>query len=266
MPISAVQDPLPRVFAATLGRLVQVDGELGIAQLLTLLIEIISCFGLAAVRVLRTPSGMTSKPREVSLPLLHSDQGLCSGATTEPNATSGIPDEGVIPGSSLNADSFEAGSMTSAMPRKVAPPPSNVLSSGRKGRSAPTHREAGQGRSRPAATASRPDVSIHVREFTRARLRETAGTSLSASDLRGAYEQWCMGQGRKPLSQQKLGAELTAIGFTRFKSYGLIQYRNVRLVAQDARHTRDACEMSCREVASRAPESGRAHLASGPGG
>jgi hypothetical protein len=102
----------------------------------------------------------------------------------------------------------------------------------RKGPSEPTHREAGQGHSRPA-TPSRPDVIIHVREFAAARLREAAGTSLSASELRAAYKQWCRSRGREPSSQQKLGAELTALGFTRFKSNGLIQYRNVQLVAHD---------------------------------
>jgi hypothetical protein len=38
-----------------------------------------------------------------------------------------------------------------------------------------------------------------------------------------------MSQGRAPLSQQKLGAELTLLGFARWKSCGLIRYRDVQL-------------------------------------
>jgi hypothetical protein len=272
MPILAVQDPLPRAFAATLGMLVRVDGDLGIAQLLTLVIEIISCVGLAAVRVLWTPSKATSETTIISSPPLHSGQGLCSGATTTLNATSGIiPDERIpiLPGSSPNAACLEAGTFPRAMPREVAIPPSNVVPSVTKGRHASTHREAGQGRSRPA-TPSRPDPIVHVREFARARLRDTAGTSLSASELRTAYEEWCMSQGREPLSQRKLGAELTALGFIRFKSYGLIRYRNVQLVPQHAPHARsyccnecNACQDLCRGLASQAIPDRQASLAEG---
>ena len=43
-------DPLPGAFAATLGRLVPLDGDVGVAFLLTLVVEIMNCFGLAAMR------------------------------------------------------------------------------------------------------------------------------------------------------------------------------------------------------------------------
>ena len=52
-PVVAISDPLPEAFAATLGRVLPLDGRVGVALLLTLVIEIISCFGLAALRALR---------------------------------------------------------------------------------------------------------------------------------------------------------------------------------------------------------------------
>ena len=52
-PVVATSDPLPEAFAATLGRVLPLDGRVGVALLLTLVIEIISCFGFAALRALR---------------------------------------------------------------------------------------------------------------------------------------------------------------------------------------------------------------------
>ena len=51
--VRAVVDPLPQAFAATIGRLMPLDGRVGVALLLTLVIEIMSCFGLAGLRALR---------------------------------------------------------------------------------------------------------------------------------------------------------------------------------------------------------------------
>ena len=50
MPLVATSDPLPEAFAATLGRLLPLDGRVGVSLLLTFVIEIMSCFGLAALR------------------------------------------------------------------------------------------------------------------------------------------------------------------------------------------------------------------------
>ena len=56
-PVVAISDPLPEAFAVTLGRVLPLDGRVGVALLLTLVIEIISCFGLAALRALREGAG-----------------------------------------------------------------------------------------------------------------------------------------------------------------------------------------------------------------
>ena len=75
------------------------------------------------------------------------------------------------------------------------------------------------------------EVAAHVNEFIRLRVRPAAGASLGASELRAAYEDWCTRRACEPLSQQKLGAELTELGFARWKSCGLIRYKDVRLAA-----------------------------------
>ena len=59
-PIMATSDPLPEAFAATLGHLLAVDGRVGVALLLTFIIEIVSCLGLAVLRVLGEERGRES--------------------------------------------------------------------------------------------------------------------------------------------------------------------------------------------------------------
>jgi hypothetical protein len=83
-------------------------------------------------------------------------------------------------------------------------------------------------------TASKIDVvegRSLVAEFARARLHTAEGRSLSASELRVAYEAWCEANGRSPISQQRLGAELAALGFAKWKSCGLIRYRDLQLAS-----------------------------------
>ena len=54
---------------------------------------------------------------------------------------------------------------------------------------------------------------------------------MSASDLRAAYAAWCAIHGDGPLSQQRFGVELKALGYAKWKSCGLIRYRDLQLVA-----------------------------------
>ena len=56
-PIVATSDPLPAAFSATLGRVLPVGGTEGVALLLTMVVEIISCFGLAGLRALSNSEG-----------------------------------------------------------------------------------------------------------------------------------------------------------------------------------------------------------------
>ena len=58
-----------------------------------------------------------------------------------------------------------------------------------------------------------------------------SGKSLGASELKATYKAWCADHDYKPVSQQKLGAELKGLGFAKWKSSGLIRYRDLQLVA-----------------------------------
>ena len=49
--------------------------------------------------------------------------------------------------------------------------------------------------------------------------------------MRAAYKEWCAKRAHAPLSQQKLGTELAGLGFAKWKSCGLIRYRDVLLAA-----------------------------------
>jgi hypothetical protein len=234
MPVVATRDPLPRAFAATLGRLIPLDGEAGVAHLLTLVIELVSCFGLAALRVLRDERGRDAGSRNAAprlLPIgLHGPSGTIG---YEPGAVAhNLPDEAarILPRSSLKSAQAESRTAPTGMSREESEAPSNVVPMMRAQRSGTSQRRARRRGSRSSAPGRR-EVGIHVQEFARARLLPATGTSLSASELRAAYEAWCAAHGHEPLSQQKLGSELTAIGLIRSKSRGLIRYRDVQIAA-----------------------------------
>jgi hypothetical protein len=55
--------------------------------------------------------------------------------------------------------------------------------------------------------------------------------SIAARELRSGYEAWCAGRGLDALSQPKLAAELKALGYDKWKSCGLMRYRDLQLVA-----------------------------------
>lgn len=233
-PIMATSDPLPEAFAATLSQLLPVDGRVGVALLLTFIIEIVSCLGLAALRVLGEEPGReaTSRDEGASRPELDQGHTLARTARESPNT-----------GAFLAASLIQSAPQTTPEPgkhgfrpvlktslRDEADPPSNVVPMARdRGREPrPTMAQLG------GTKASKVDVvdgRSHVAEFVRARLHSAAGKSLSASELRAAYETWCAGNGRPPISQQRFGAELAGLGFAKWKSCGLIRYRDLQLAS-----------------------------------
>jgi hypothetical protein len=228
-PIVATIDPLPQAFAATIGRLMPLDGRVGVALLLTLVIEIMSCFGLAGLRALRE-----GQKREEDMPRPQIVQGefldVPDGRSTRP--TKAIPD-----GSSENiAQSSLRTCGIGIAARQVA------------GRDGTLRRSSkvvplGRANGRKACTSKRAQTSVvsagkgqsligsHVRAFAREWLQDAEGLSLSAADLRAAYEAWCAIHGYAPLSQQKLGVALKGLGYAKWKSCGLIRYRDVQLVS-----------------------------------
>jgi hypothetical protein len=69
-PIVAMADPLPAAFNATLGRVLPVTGMEGVALLLTIAVELISCSGLGGVAALyTTPASRGREGRLRSAPL-----------------------------------------------------------------------------------------------------------------------------------------------------------------------------------------------------
>ena len=83
-PILATSDPLPASFNATLGRVLPLGGTEGVALLLTVVVEIMSCFGLSGISLLyrarreeraRTPGkdftvGQQTEVRSAALPAI----------------------------------------------------------------------------------------------------------------------------------------------------------------------------------------------------
>ena len=71
----------------------------------------------------------------------------------------------------------------------------------------------------------------HIRKFAEECLRAVKGTSVAASDILVAYHVWCAAGGQAPLSIPRLAAELRELGFAKWKSNGLMRYRDLELVA-----------------------------------
>jgi hypothetical protein len=235
VPIVATSDPLPLAFAATLGRLLPLDGNVGVALLLTLVIEIMSCFGLAALRALRQETGSETGKNGATARLSQIDGPRPSGMTARDRdaGVQSVPDEPArcVPSSSLGGAGIKVRPIVPEPTKgQQTEPPSNVVPMpGAKFRK-PLSREA-LGKSLRSSRAGISVVDSHVMEFARERLQSSAGTSLGASNLRAAYMLWCAVHGHEPTSQQKLGAELRGLGFAKWKSCGLIRYRDLQLVA-----------------------------------
>jgi len=68
-----------------------------------------------------------------------------------------------------------------------------------------------------------------VAPFVRDRLQIFKG-SVGSSDLRAAYESWCAANGYTPLTPAKLASQLKLLGVAKWKSCGLIRYRDYNLL------------------------------------
>ena len=223
--IVSTTDPLPEAFTATVGRMVPLQGRVGVAVLLTFVVEIMSCFGLAALRVLR--EGQKREAVSSPLPGVAQLTPGTSGGTSPTVRTSKVeilsrePSQ-IVPQSSPRAASMGAPTSRQGTSKGPAKPPSNVLPM----RAARPMSEKGR-----SSGALKSSSATHASDFAHACLRSTTGISIRACDLRSRYNQWCAERGLKPLSQQKLGAELARLGFAKWKSCGLIRYRDVQLAA-----------------------------------
>ena len=190
-----------------------------------------SCAGLAALGALALGDALTREDQSVARSMHTSDVGT---TIREHDRSAEMLPQGpsrIIPGSSLTAANVGISSEGVAAQRNHAERPSNVVPI----HGAKQHRDplAGDhGRTRPFSIRRDPsNIGNHIPAFVRQCLRSALGSSLGASELRGSYETWCAVRKYEPVTQQKLGAELKGLGFAKWKSCGLIRYRDLQLIA-----------------------------------
>lgn len=224
MPIIPTSDALPEAFSATLGRVIPVDGRVGIAIILTVVIEIMSSIGLAAVRAVGSQSNRDEHRVDGAERRLTKgtngrgdDEHFCCAGEDYPNA---FP---IIPVTSLRPENI--GDQSDRRSTRDLALGTNVVSMETRGE---RKSRAGKGDAVPLDQTLTSRIDSHVPEFVRARLRTSVGTSLSAAELKALYESWCVGLGYEPVSQRRLGSELNAFGFARRKSCGVIWYKDLR--------------------------------------
>jgi hypothetical protein len=126
-PIVATSDPLPAAFSATLGRLLPLAGAEGVALLLTMVVELMSCFGLAGlsalyrgrdVRELGTPG---ARSLAAKTPTILEPEGGTPPAMCQSSSLRTLPKPSLRPVATGRASSRELRS------REASRPPSNIL-------------------------------------------------------------------------------------------------------------------------------------------
>ena len=230
-PIVATSDPLPAAFNATVGRFVPVGGTEGVALLLTFVVELMSAFGLAGLSVLYHERQRSGRPTKCSLVVGLDKAGEGEGAPV-PATQQCVPLAEVVtlPKPSLSATASGRARPRAYRSREASDAPSNVLPMRPRTPSDALPKGASPRRQRGPSGAL-PETQSHVSAFIQQRLHSAKGTSVAAKELRAVYEAWCDAHGHDPLSQKKLAAELKALGYNKWKSCGLIRYRNLQLVA-----------------------------------
>ena len=257
-PIVATSDPLPEAFGATLGRVLPMNGKEGVGLLLTVVVELMSAFGFAGLRslaanskvmenandgtlpdVVSEPPSMTARslPRrpEPALPIPSLPAVVLGGGRVRANATretSNPPsnERTTLPKPSLPAVVSGGGREQAHATREILDPPSNILPM----RVRPPHVDLPK--SSPARRQGGPVGELvtsrsHVQKFAEECLRAVEGTSAAASDILAAYHVWCAAQGYAPISMPRFAAELKELGYVKWKSNGLMRYRNLQLMA-----------------------------------
>jgi hypothetical protein len=224
-PIVATADPLPAAFSATLGRVLPIGGTDGVALLLTVVVELISCYGLAGVAALyNTRTQREGAPAIASLPGTGSDLGETRREPPYRPSASALPKPSLgAPKPSLNGLPSGPGRPRASGNRDARDAPPNILPMRR--------RSPSKGLPGEDNVASATALPSHVGDFVQQRLKKATGMSLAAKELRHVYETWCQLRGHEPRSPQKFAVELKGLGFDKWKSCGLMRYRDLQLVA-----------------------------------
>jgi hypothetical protein len=225
-PIVATADPLPAAFSATLGRVLPIGGTEGVALLLTVVVELISCGGFSGMAALCN----TRKQREGGTPAIGSLTGAGREdreAEREPPCQPRMP---TLPKPSLGARkpslrAVASGAGRSGRPGKsdASEAPSNILPM--------RPRPPSENLPQEDSLVQKTTLPSHVPLFVQQRLKRAQGMSLAATELRAVYEAWCATHGYEPLSPPKFAAELKRLGCDKWKSCGLMRYRDLQLVA-----------------------------------
>jgi hypothetical protein len=193
-----------------------------VALLVTMVVELMSCCGLAGLSALyQGRNDGEPRPSASVVPTsLKAKGGALAGGRLSPSLPT-LPKPSLRAVAAARARLRETSREASKSPSNVLPMrpgyPSTALPEGASPMS--------QGRIAELKGGS------HVSAFVRERLETSSGSSLGAGELRAAYETWCAVHHHKPLSVPKFAAELQVLGYEKWKSCGLIRYRGLRFAA-----------------------------------
>ena len=181
-PIVATSDPLPAAFSATLGRLLPLGGAEGVALLLTIVVELISCCGLAGLSALyrgRVQEGPGTPGRAPSLEA----EGASLSTDQRPSAAAPV----ILPKPSLRAVASGRTNPRERRSREASDPPSNVLPM-RPRTSSQALPEGALPALQSLPCGGLPEAGSHVPRFVQQRLQTAKGKSIAAKELRSVYE------------------------------------------------------------------------------
>ena len=218
-PIVATSDPLPQAFESTLGRVLPLDGRAGVALLLTGVVEIMSCFGLAAIRLARDGAEGRDADAEGRAGEIQ------EGTVRPPRARLPVGD---LPGPcTAQTTKGRPGDDPLRRDRSSTPPSTTTPLSGER------RKRENRQTSLPSPRTSLPSRGTslgraNVSAFVKTCVPSVAGASVGASELYAAYKAWCQSHAHEPVSAQQFGVELRGLGFTKWKTSGLIRYRDRR--------------------------------------
>ncbi len=222
MPIAAPTDRLTDAFTATIGRFVPIDGRAGIALILTVALQLISWVGWPVLMSLRDdqtePVPVPSRVQTTAVkPPTSGTEAESSRLTLPPS----VPDPAPSDGRGQSDVSPQRSSLTG----------SDLKAEGGRKRA----HDPRQARGSMLAHRGRDDQTEHVGHYINERLKPSPSARVAASDMLDDYRVWCARQRIEPLSQRKLGEELSLRNHKRKKSAGYIFYCDVQLVPGPSR-------------------------------
>jgi len=236
-PIVATSDPLPAAFNVTLGRFVPIGGTEGVALLLTAVVELISCFGLAGLSILNKDKQnpqRSASPDNNSLPA-RTVRAETVSVPAIGNTTAAVPD----PAQGRSPEVAHVIQFPSARERAGACPPAPTKALGKPSRvpegqafgqvsraRSPTRVALPQLAHGPAqGGAARGPAASAVTEFV-ALLERADGARATGSELFRAYATQRASYGWPELKPNTFGMHLKvavqAVGGRKFKSCGQV--------------------------------------------